>query len=502
MKNKRNLKQFIFYKKIDISILIGMIAFAFIICFNFCKPHFSQDAYYHTAYGYEPYIQTFLVSNRMFSALLFKLCSVLNIQVITEMKIMGIVLTFIMAISWFILYKIIMKLLRKKTSLFYNILVALASFLIVFNICTAEGLLFVGDGSMPFGILFAILGAMILTTDKKSKYVVSLILVTISGIFYQGTSAIFVLLALVFISIKNKGNIKLIIKDTIIIGVIYSIAMIANFIGIKIWTNILQFQTRTFSFPSIEVIIETIIKFGKIMLVYNCGIGPKYWYLITLVIMTIVFICNNLIRKRALFEILEYFTLVVLSILIPIIPIIITPVEVQYLEPRMAMCFGSIIGIMVMFLISTIEIEKNKNIVLIITAITIVNCIINSIYMVYASSSTLGVNKVEKIIAEQIINEIKEYENKTQIEIKGIGIAFDKTHTPYYEGDTQLRGFNLRSLGTGWAVKEVITTYSGKQYNSVTVPEEIIKEFSNKDWNQYNKEQLVFDGENLYIGIF
>ena len=53
---------------------------------------------------------------------------------------------------------------------------------------------------------------MYLLTNKKHRYIISLILVTISGLFYQVTSSIFVLLALVLIAIKNKCNIKLIVK--------------------------------------------------------------------------------------------------------------------------------------------------------------------------------------------------------------------------------------------------------------------------------------------------
>ena len=297
MKDNTNSKSNIVNYKLNISILAGMVVFAFIICFNFCRPHFSQDAYYHTAYGYEPYIQTFLLSNRMFSALLFKIFSILNIQVITAMKIMGIILTFIMAISWFVLYKILIKLIKKEKSLFYNILVALASFAIVFNMCTAEGLLFVGDGSMPFGVLFSIFGAYMLITDKKYRYISSLILVAISGIFYQGTSGIFVLLALLFISIKNKGNIKLIVKESIEIGIIYGLAMIINFAGVKMWTNVFKCESRAFDFPTIQIIIATIAKFGEFLVIHNCGIGPKCWYLRLILIVSLAFIANIIIKK-------------------------------------------------------------------------------------------------------------------------------------------------------------------------------------------------------------
>lgn len=502
IKKKLSFKEFILKNKINIFILVAMMAFTFIICFNFIKPHFSNDSYSIVSYGRDYYINHFLASNRVFSALIFKIFLVLDISFETQLLIMGIILISVMAISWFVLYKFIIKLIKKETSIIHNILICLASFFVVFNICTAEGLLFIEVGTMPFGILFAILGACILATDKKFKYIISLILVTISGLFYQVTSSIFVLLALVLIAIKNKGNIKLIIKDTIIIGLIYAFAMIVNFIGVKIWDNVLNNPFREFTIPSILVIIDTILKFGEIILIDNVGVGPKYWYFSILVIFGVILIIDKIIKKKEYFEILEYITLVVLSVLIPIIPIIATPVNSQYIEPRMAMCFGSVIGILIIFLISVVKIDENKIWLTLVGTITILNFIGSSIFLVVSSTSTLLTNQMDKIITEQIINEIKEYEKTTGEEVKGIGVASDKNYTMYYEGQPQLRCFNVRGLGTSWAVKEVITTYSKKIYQNVEVPQNIKDEFLEKNWNTYDKEQLVFDGENLYICIF
>ena len=205
-----------------------MLIFAFIVCSNFLKEHYTNDSYYVSAYGYDYYAKHFLLSNRIFSALFLLIFKWLGIPFYKELSIMAVILTVVMVISWFILYKFVIKLIKKEKSILYNILIGLASFLVVFNMCTAEGLLYVEVGTMPFGILFAILGACILATDKKLKYLISLILVTVSGLFYQATSAIFLILALVLIAIKHRGNIKLIIKDTIFIAVIYGIAMIVN----------------------------------------------------------------------------------------------------------------------------------------------------------------------------------------------------------------------------------------------------------------------------------
>ena len=500
--NKSGIKKFFENNKVNIFIFVGMILFTFIICFNFLKVHFSNDAYYVYAYGYDYYANHFLASNRMFSALILLIFKWLDIPFVTELSVMGVVLTFIMALSWFILYRFVIKLIKKENSILYNILIMGAAFIVVFNMCTAEGLLFIEVGTMPFGILFAILGACILATDKKLRYLISLILVTISGLFYQVTSSIFILLALVLIAIKHKGNIKLVVKDTIIIALIYAFAMIVNFVGVKIWDRVLGNEFRKFEIPSIATIIGTILKFGETILIYNVGIGPKYWYLILLAILTIIFIVGMILRKKNYFMILEYIVLIILSVLVPLIPILAMPTNSQYIEPRMAMCFGSIIGILIIFLLAVVEVDKNKVLLNFLTIMTVLNFVGNSIFLVVASSSTLITNQLDKFVAEYIIKEIDVYEANTGEEIKKIGVAFDKTYTMYYEGQPALRCFNVRSMGTSWAVKEVITMYTGKGYGNATIPEEVSKEFLTKEWTSYDREQLVFDGENLYICIY
>lgn len=499
--SKFNFLEYIKKNKINIFIFLGMLIFAFIVCSNFLKEHYTNDSYYISAYGYDYYVRHFLLSNRMFSALFLLIFKWLDIPFYKEITIMAVILTFIMVLAWFILYKFVIKLMKKEKSIIYNILIGLASFLVVFNMCTAEGLLYVEVGTMPFGILFAILGACILATDRKFKYVISLILVTMSGLFYQATSAMFVLLALVLIAIKHKGNIKAIIKDTIFIAVIYGIAMIVNFIGVKIWAKILGDEFRKFEMPSIAAILATILKFGETILIDNVGIGPKYFYLALIAILTVIFIIGIILRKKDYFMILEYVTLIILSIVIPIIPILATPAT-QYIEPRMAMCFGSIIGILIIFLLAVVEIDRNKYLLIAVATITIFNFIINSVFLITASSATLVTNRLDHFIVKDIIQEIEKYETTSGKTIKNVGIAFDKKYTMYYEGEPALRCYNVRSMGTSWAVKEIISTFTGRTFKNTNVPQDIKEKFLQNDWDRYNKEQLVFEEENLYICIY
>lgn len=499
--SKFNFLEYMKTNKINIYIFLGMLIFAFIVCSNFLKEHYTNDSYYVSAYGYDYYVRHFLLSNRMFRALFLLIFKWLDIPFYKEITIMAVILTFIMVLAWFILYKFVIKLMKKEKSIIYNILIGLASFLVVFNMCTAEGLLYVEVGTMPFGILFAILGACILATDRKFKYVISLILVTMSGLFYQATSAMFVLLALVLIAIKHKGNIKAIIKDTIFIAVIYGIAMIVNFIGVKIWAKILGDEFRKFEMPSIVAILATILKFGETILIDNVGIGPKYFYLALIAILTVIFIIGIILRKKDYFMILEYVTLIILSIIIPIIPILATPAT-QYIEPRMAMCFGSIIGILIIFLLAVVEIDRNKYLLIAVATITIFNFIINSVFLITASSATLVTNRLDHFIVKDIIQEIEKYETTSGKTIKNVGVAFDKKYTMYYEGEPALRCYNVRSMGTSWAVKEIISTFTGRTFKNTNVPQDVKEKFLQNDWDRYNKEQLVFEEENLYICIY
>lgn len=499
--SKFNFLEYMKTNKINIYIFLGMLIFAFIVCSNFLKEHYTNDSYYVSAYGYDYYVRHFLLSNRMFSALFLLIFKWLDIPFYKEITIMAVILTFIMVLAWFILYKFVIKLMKKEKSIIYNILIGLASFLVVFNMCKAEGLLYVEVGTMPFGILFAILGACILATDRKFKYVISLILVTMSGLFYQATSAMFVLLALVLIAIKHKGNIKAIIKDTIFIAVIYGIAMIVNFIGVKIWAKILGDEFRKFEMPSIVAILATILKFGETILIDNVGIGPKYFYLALIAILTVIFIIGIILRKKDYFMILEYVTLIILSIIIPIIPILATPAT-QYIEPRMAMCFGSIIGILIIFLLAVVEIDRNKYLLIAVATITIFNFIINSVFLITASSATLVTNRLDHFIVKDIIQEIEKYETTSGKTIKNVGVAFDKKYTMYYEGEPALRCYNVRSMGTSWAVKEIISTFTGRTFKNTNVPQDVKEKFLQNDWDRYNKEQLVFEEENLYICIY
>ena len=114
----------------------------------------------------------------------------------------------------------------------------------------------------------------------------------------------------------------------------------------------------------------------------------------------------------------------------------------------------------------------------------------------------IATNYLDKNIAQEINNEINKYETKTGIHIENIGLTFDKNITVNYDGQRWLGVINTRSMATEWAAIETIELYSGKYYNQVEVPTKYQEEFAQKDWNYFDKEQLIFEENNLYICMY
>lgn len=67
-----------------------------------------------------------------------------------------------LTIAWFILFKFISNLKKHEMNIFSNILFAGISFIIVFNFCTIESLVFWESGIMCLGILCTVIAACLL----------------------------------------------------------------------------------------------------------------------------------------------------------------------------------------------------------------------------------------------------------------------------------------------------------------------------------------------------
>lgn len=503
MKNlKEKCKTYLIKNKYNICILVGMIIFTCIICINFIKPHFALDTYCVYAHDANMQITHFLVSNRLFSALARWISMVLDIPFFTYMKLLNLAGVVFLAVSWFILYKFVVVITKKQSDVFYNILIAGISFNIIYNFCTVESLLFWESGVMCLGILCTIIGSCVFNSDIKYKRLISFGVLLIGSTCYQGAITIYIPLTLVLLAYKHKESIKNIFIESLKIGFIYICVMIINLLATKIFSNIFNYEFRKMDVLSIPEMFNTVVRLGYDMLVQTFGIGPKYWYVFTIIAISVIFLSYIFKKQKSKFNILEYIVLLATCIIVPILPMLATPVDNQYIETRMAMSFGSSLGILILFLVLVVEVNKHNIIKVLTIMIISFMTMLNAMYYIIAASENIATNYLDRNIAKTIIKEIYDYEKKTNIKVENIGVTFDKNPTNHYEGQRWLGAITTRSMGTEWATIETIELYSGEYFYKVEVPNEYKEEFLQKDWDFFNEDQLIFVGNNLYICLY
>ena len=101
-----------------------------------------------------------------------------------------------------------------------------------------ENLYYIESLVMSVSILMYIL-AIREIINKEEKYQLKAIIFAVIATFsYQGTISLFLIYGFVFIIIKNKKDMKNIIKDLALVIFIALIAFIINVLQIKIITNI------------------------------------------------------------------------------------------------------------------------------------------------------------------------------------------------------------------------------------------------------------------------
>lgn len=502
----KKFKDMITKNKYNIYIFIGMMIITTVMCTNFIKPHFALDTY--CVYSFDNYelIIHFLLSNRLVSAFSKWIFHMLKIPFLINMEILSIAGILFLTISWFILYKFTVNKSNKHDDILFNIFIGAIFFIIIYNFCTVECLAFWESGIICLGILCTVIATCLFNLNIKYNKLITFIFLLLASICYQGAITLFIPLALIFLAYKNKEinkeNIKRITIESIKVGIIYIIVMIINLVATRIFSTMFSYEFRKIEALSIVEILNTIARLGTDMCIKTFGILPKFLYVLIIASISAIVFLYIFKKKKKKFYILEYIILIVSCILIPILPMLATPIESQYMESRMAISFGASIGIALLFFILILEGDKCKCYKNFIKIITWGMILINSTYFIIASSEMLATNYLDRNVAQKIDNEISEYEVRTGMCIENIGLTFDKEPTFNYTGQRWLGVINTRSMATEWAAIETIELYSGKSYNKVEVPDKYKEEFKQKDWSNFNEEQLVFVDNNLYICLF
>ena len=488
-KLKKHQKQFIIFGII--------LLFCIIICSPMLQFHIASDTYNLMDLGYFEYpSQYFLKDARIVSTLVMYIAGILHLPYEVFIVLMEILAVIIVSFSIYYIYKTI----NEKIKINSNIKIALvimAAFILVFNCMSLEYLLYAECSVMCLSIFLSVMAARTFTSNEKYKTIKSIILVIIATFCYQGAVNIFLPLTILFLFIdKNRKTAKEMVKQIVLACVIIGVAYLINVFSIYLINTILGVeQTRIAggilnNLQNAGALLEYLL--GR-TLITNYELWPNGITLVFIAI-TIILLCFQKDRAKS---ILSYIILVLSALGICILPVFF--MASPSMEPRMAMSAGAIVGMSFIYLLST---EYDKKIFeYIISTVIVLFFVFNAINTIQIYSAHIAGNKIDANMGMTIKYRIEEYEKETGNTVSKVAYYRDKNHRDYHYGwDKKLYSFGQRAFDNYYCIIEALNYYCDRDFERANMTKEIYNtNFAGKDWNAYSDEQIVFEGDIMYI---
>ena len=397
------------------------------------------------------------------------------------------------------LYKL-NKLIKKDVK--HDIASIIISTLIIINPFSLELFLYIEKGILLLSVLLCILAVEQIEKffcGNKKSIIYALIFMMIANCCYQGTVGVFVAIAVIY-AIKYSKNIKEFIINNIVVALTYGIPAIINFLLVRfIFTN-----SRVEGKIEISKAISKIMQGTSNMVINTYSLLPKYLFISAIVILLGVIICTSIIKKskikQKILQILGAMYLIVIALIVTVAPQILQDTNQIWFVARSSYPMASIIGILTLYLFMQFDFKDIiKNIIIIMVTIFLIIQFGN--FMKFSIDNYIG-NYMDKTVTLEIKEMIVEYEKETGNEIDSISVYKDAM-TPYNYVHINTSGdINIKAYSSDWCIIPILKLYTNREFKMIENNEEIKKEFSEKDWNFFDREQVIFENNIMHLCIF
>ncbi len=471
------------------------------LCLFICSPllqfHIASDTYNLMDLGYFEYPSYYFIKDaRIVSTLVMYVAGILNLPYDIFIVLMEFLAIIIVALSIFYLYKTIRDKVEFKSN-WVKALVIMASFILIFNCMSLEYLLYAECSVMCLSVCLSILAARTFSSNQKNKNINTLLLLIIAVFCYQGAVNLFLPLTLLFLFIdKKQTSVKNLIKQIILATVWLGIAYLLNALCIYIVSIVsgsAQNRITVDIFKNLSSFKMLLIYVLKTTLISNYNLWPTG---ITLIFMGITLVIL-LFQKKPIEKIVKYIIIVISALAVCIVPVFF--MQSPSMEPRMATAIGAIIGMSFIYLITLNY--NNKIFEYATSVIVIAFFMFNSINTTQIFSSHIATNKIDENMGMTIRYKIEEYERESGNTVTKVAYYRDANHRDFHYGwDKKLSSFGQRAFDNYYCIIEALNYYCDRKFEKASMTAEIYEEyFEGKDWDAYSDEQIVFEGDTMYI---
>lgn len=382
---------------------------------------------------------------------------------------------------------------------FFEELVFLAATNLVFTNVLASELTMFSEFTAYFAASFA-LAAIGAWFFSRRRYVLFIICITASCLFYQTGIILCAILISFHIFLENKGRITktVIFRQTGgLIGVI-GIGL-ANIISVRILVRLVDdyYVIKTFNDNNLRENIAEVIRHSFDMFKGSLGLLPSY-YLPLLFSLTMLIIFTWMMIRTKKYQTLFYSLLLQLCLFVLIYSISIMG---GYTSPPPRMIF---LFYLVQVTTGITAFHYSKGLTKKLVGYLFMAYLFLHIFFAQIIVTQHFVsNTLDKLYANMVYAKIVEYEEETGITVTKLAVGRDADSKHYYdEVSYTSHSVNERVIGIiNWIVVEMV---SGRSFERLLMDEAFLREhFGDKDWIYIDlSEQLIIEGDTAYWVIF
>lgn len=421
--------------KKEIIKFLGILGVIIIICSNFLQMHFSSDTFVLYKLGYFNYpSEYFLQDGRLISTIFCYLGGILHLPIPVYIITMDFIGMIFLAIAIYIIGGIFKNII-KSDSILKEVLIYLASFVLILNQYTLEYLLFPESAVMCMGVLFIVLAIKEFVSENDNKYLKIFLYLLITGVSYQGELNIFpilVLLVIIVKQIKEKKKTKEFLKESVIelikiMAITISVLIICTLI-VNICADIFHSQKESMMLIRNETMLRrklNLVKFySRDIIIKGICMIPKYSILIyPFIILTLL-----IITKVKIQTIINYVVYILVSFASVVLPLFIITAAVcaRLSLPAMMIFGGSLI-----ILLANIGNEPREWKKKLISAFVIIMFILNAGFIVINTTEHIAANKIDEAQGKQIKYMLDKYEEESGNRVTKFAYKYDPNPQQY-----------------------------------------------------------------------
>lgn len=482
-------------KVFSVYIIITIIFFGMLI-----KMEYATDTYSVFNFNQEEIYMQYAMLGRFITAIVGKIVKVINLSEYAIYLGSYILAVVCASISQYKLYTIIEKDVKGKA------LKLIIPTLIIINPFSIELFLYIEKGIMWFGVLMCILALEnvvkflkineneeSINKDKKYQYLIyAVVLMFLANCSYQGIIGIFVAIAIVYI-LKYSKTFKQFLTNNITVGLIYGVPTVANYLIVKILFKESRVNGKIEFFESLQKISLGTVDIYKNM--YD--LLPKYAF-IFLILFTFSVFCSKIFKEKGrVLQVFKFLYIIAGVTLVAIAPQFAQPTASIWIVARTTYCLASLYGILVLYLSTNYNLKNPEKTMILIVSIILI--LLQAQKFIQIEKGRFELNKKDEQITMQIIEEIESYEAKTGIKITEFSVYQDQKPAYTYDGIFATGDINVKSYANEWSAASILSYYLKRDLKLIPKDEKMSQEFSKKNWDKFDKEQINFEKNKLII---